>query len=281
MSMYQNALGISLVTLAALAQGCAVSSAETNPAGATAEELHHDTWSNHWIYGGMLPHLDEPAITVSLATHTARVSGLLPRGFAGDLPFYAEPSDENGRTRVTIVYPVATGAHTNGPGSYPDINGLPYVVDNAHAEWGGFPYLEYNHARGLALHGPITHQDQDWRLIRGPVSHGCNRMQGEHVVEVASLIGIDMSRPHLASDHAREQMPVLVTTAVDTFGTQPVDVDYPAMPQVKRPSGAKMFRTWSSDDFPRFVCAYNAQRPLGASHCDYAGQNRLDPVTGE
>ena len=228
----------------------------------------------------MLPHLDQPTITVSLATHTARVSGLLPLGFDGPLPFYAEQAAESGRTRVTIVYPVATGAHTNGPGSYPDINGLPYVVDNAHAEWGGFPYLEYNHARGLALHGPITHQDQEWRLIRGPVSHGCNRMQGEHVVEVANLIGIDMSRPHLASDRVHERISVLVSAAIDTFDGQPVDVDYPATAGVTRPVGAKMFRTWSSDDFPRFVCAYDAQRPLGPSHCDNAGQNRLDPVTG-
>jgi hypothetical protein len=248
--------------------------------GSSDEDLAYDKTSPKWIYAGMLPSLDAPEITVSLASSTARVTGLLPDDFAGDLPFYAVETQDGARRRLTVVYPVATGAHTNGPGNYQDLRGVPYVVTNAHAEWGGFPYLEYNHPRGLALHGPITHQDHEWHLIRGPVSHGCNRMQGEHVVEVAQLIGIDMSRPHGVSDVYPIRMPVTVTTSLDSFEGQPVDVDYPALPQVVRPDGARMFSTWSSDDFPSFVCKYDASRPLGASYCDAAGANLKDPLTG-
>ncbi len=282
--MAPRSLGLGLLLISVFAstaalQGCAssVDSAETSD-----DELKYDGGSYKWIYNGPMPALEEPSVTVSLSAHTARVSGFLPASFTGVLPFYAESAIEDGRTKVAIVYPIATGAATNAPGSYKDIIGLPYVITNAHAAWGGFPFLEYNHPRGIALHGPITHEDAEWRLIRGPVSHGCNRMQGEHVVEVARLIGIDMTKPHLSSERDPVRMPVKVSFDVDTWQGQTVDVDYPAMASVKRPPAAtsKMFKIWESIDLPRMVCKYNKTRPLGANHCDYAGTNKYDVASG-
>jgi len=65
------------------------------------------------------------------------------------------------------------------------------VPSNEKATWGGFPFIPYN--RGIAFHGPITAADGQWKLIRGAVSHGCQRMQGEHATELANLIGVDTS----------------------------------------------------------------------------------------
>jgi hypothetical protein len=251
--------------------------------------------SQKWIYVGMLPKLDAPSITVSLKAHTARVTGLLPKGFAGQLPFYAVQSpDANGRTRVTVVYPVATGKvdpstgkAPAGPGKYARLYAVPFTPTNEKAPWGGFPFMTYSPGRGLAFHGPITSVwdaelgEWEWRLTRGPVSHGCQRMQGEHVVELANLLGIDMSKPHSAGESKVIDLPVTVSTDYDMFEGHLVDVDYPALASVVRPKGdVKMFPTWDSNDFPRWVCAYDAKRPLDAHHCDAAGPNTRDPLTG-
>src|SRR5438876_577270 len=70
--------------------------------------------------------------------------------------------------------------------------------------WGGFPFIAYN--QGIALHGPITSKDNAgtpdmsvWYLRRGAVSGGCNRMFGEHVVEVAHMIGANMRKVYDAN----------------------------------------------------------------------------------
>ena len=247
--------------------------------------------SNKWIYNGMLPALIEPSIVVSLAGHTARVTGFLPNGYSGALPFYATEAMVSGRRQVTVVYPVATGATTNAPGMYPDIRGLPYVpyAPNSSGDyipWGGFPFLEYNHRRGIAFHGPITHgvtaTGVEWLLKRGPVSHGCNRMQGEHVVELAHLLGLNMAVTHVAGEARSIRVNVNVIEGYDSVGGQSVDVNYPRVAGAVAPTGAvRMFRTWSSNDFPRWVCAYKSARPLDANHCAYEPAARLDPLTGE
>lgn len=239
--------------------------------------------SPKWIYTGLLPHLEDASVTVSLSAHTARVTGLLPDGFAGDLPYYAEVIWKEGRGELSVVYPVATGAKTNGPGEYPDIRALAWTPTTEKAAWGGFPFLEYNHKRGLALHGPITAKDGEWQLKRGPVSHGCNRMQGEHVVEVAHLLGIDMGVPHKASEQFELDVPVHVSHDVDVWEGHRVDVDYPVLSGVKRPEGedVKMFRTWDSRKMPTIVCPYDKTRELGADHCEAYGPDTVDVVTGE
>lgn len=252
--------------------------------------------SQKWIYLGRMPKLDQSEIVVSLAGHTARISGLLPTDYAGELPFYVEPEPAaGGRTRVHVVYPIATGAvdpstgkAPAGPGTYNKLYAVPYTPTNEAATWGGFPFMKYHASRGLAFHGPITSVfnaemgEYEWRLKRGPVSHGCNRMQGEHVVELAHMLGMDMSQPHKSGDTAQLPVKVVVQQAYDTaFGGQ-VDVDYPALASVRLPSGnVHKFKTWDSTDFPRWVCAYDKNRPMDAHHCDSVGEDRRDAKTGE
>jgi hypothetical protein len=274
--------------------GCAASGpASEEPDAFDLGELRYGSMrdSNKWIYNGMLPALLEPSIVVSIAGHTARVSGYLPAGFSGPLPFHAVETSDRGRRRITVVYPVATGASTNAPGSYPDIRGLPYVpyAPNSNGEWipwGGFPYLQYNHRRAIAFHGPITHgvtaTGVEWLLKRGPVSHGCNRMQGEHVVELAHLLGLEMNVPHSASEGRAVRVSTQVLEGYDVLDGRAVDVNYPRTAGAVAPTGpVRMFRTWWSSDFPRWVCAYKAGRATDSNHCAYEPANRLDPATGE
>lgn len=253
--------------------------------------------SQKWIYQGPMPKLEQPAIVVSLKSHTARVTGLLPASFTGNLPFYAIPSTEpSGRVRVNVVYPVATGAvdpstgkAPMAPGHYSTLWGVPFTPTNDKAAWGGFPFMKYHASRGLAFHGPITSQrnaetgDWEWHLIRGPVSHGCERMAGEHVVELAHMLGMNMAGPHKSGDTATMSVSVDVITEWDQLNGKFVDVDYPALASVKRPKAAErtLFPTWDSNNLPNLVCAYDASRPLDGHHCDNVGLVKQDLTTGE
>jgi hypothetical protein len=74
----------------------------------------------------------------------------------------------------------------------------------------------------------------------------------------------------------------VVSKDFDTFEGKLVDVDYPALPSVERPTGnVHMWKTWDSRDFPRWVCAYDKNRPLDAHHCDVEGEARRDAATGK
>lgn len=252
--------------------------------------------SQKWIYQGSMPRLETPSIFVSLKAHTARVTGLLPESYDGVLPFYAIPKQlSSGRTQVTLVYPVATGAidpstgeAPMGPGTYPRLFAVPFTPTTDKAAWGGFPFLKYHATRGLAFHGPITSSrnadtgDWEWTLLRGPVSHGCQRMMGEHVVELSHMLGMGMDQPHKSGDKATIELPVVVSTQFDEFEGQFVDVDYPALPAVQRPTtNARVFPTWDSRNLPQLVCAYDAGRPLDGHHCDDVGLIKQDVVTGK
>ena len=252
--------------------------------------------SQKWIYQGALPVLDAPSIFVSLKAHTVRVTGLLPADFdKQQLPFYALPSDDGGRTRITMVYPVATGASAPStgqapmaPGHYERLFGIPFTPTTDKASWGGFPFLKYHAKRGLAFHGPITSArnadtgDWEWILRRGPVSHGCQRMAGEHVVELSHVLGMGMDRPHKVSDKSTIEVPVEVSTEFDSYEGKFVDVDFPALPAVQRPkTNVAMFPTWDSRNLPNIVCAYDPAIPLDGHHCDNVGLVKQDVATGE
>jgi hypothetical protein len=250
-----------------------------------------------WIYNGILPALESPQVVVSLAGHTVRVTGLLPAGWVKPLPRYAvAETAANGRRRLTVVYPIATANTAGGSknatvGTYPDLRGpvfTPSGIEGNGTPWGGFPYLEYDHGRGIALHGPITWANGRWRLRRGPVSHGCNRMQGEHVVELAHLLGKDMTRPHDVDDGLDLRAPaggwvVKVVADFDRVGGKIVDVDYPAWTGFTRPTGPDVvvYPTWSADELTRFVCAYRASRPAGLTHCDDQPAITTNPLRRE
>lgn len=278
--------------LALVLCGSAVSAGCESENPATYETMEDDLKAGgnpKWIYNGPLPALQNVAITVSLKGHTARVSGDLPANFAGKLPWYVKSDVVAGKTRLTVVYPVATGAtaSSNGPGAYQTIFGIAYVPTTDKAAWGGFPFLKYHASRGLALHGPITAKDGEWKLLRGPVSHGCNRMQGEHVVELAHLLGMNMSLPHKSSEKFTIGVKINVIPDYDLWAGKYVDVDYPAQSTVKRPPADKttVFPTWKSQDLPQVVCAWNPTlwstvAAVNATHCKYAGTNKFDAITG-
>lgn len=284
-ALHRRFLTVSLLALAA-AVGC---ESEDPASYETMEDDLKAGGNPKWIYNGSMPALQNVAITVSLKGHTARVSGDLPASFTGKLPWYVKTEVVAGKTRATVVYPVATGAtaSSNGPGAYQTIFGIAYVPNTDKAAWGGFPFLKYHASRGLALHGPITAKDGEWKLLRGPVSHGCNRMQGEHVVELAHILGMKMNLPHKSSEKFTIAVKVNVIPDYDLWAGKYVDVDYAAQSTVKRPPADKsiLFPTWKSQDLPQVVCAWNptlwsTNATVNATHCKYAGVNKFDAVTG-
>lgn len=267
--------------------GCAADEASPSDEGGafTEDELRKGA-AEQWVYNGTLPHLDQPSVTVSLTAHTARVTGFLPAGHTTPLPYYADALVENGRTKISVVYPVATGAEVNSqPDSYAINRASPWVPSDDHATWGGFPFIPFN--RGIAFHGPITAQDGQWKLLRGPVSHGCQRMQGEHVVELANLIGVDMSTQVFRGTPVTGlNVPVTVLRKTDTWNGQNVDVDYPAQRGVVRPTtNVKMFKAWSADDLATFVCPLNPRdvagtRVIPAGYCARKNHDKFDAAVG-
>lgn len=278
-------LALPLATTATLA-GCAADADLQDPDGDVTEDELRKGAAEQWIYNGTLPKLDEPSITVSLTAHTARVTGLLPRGWDAPLPYYADSVREGDRVRIAVVYPIATGSSVNSQGTSYSINRVsPWVPTNSKAAWGGFPFIPYN--RGIAFHGPITAKDGEWKLVRGPVSHGCNRMQGEHVVELASLIGVDMTTVvHRGDATTGLDVPVTVLRRADEWRGKNVDVDYPAQASVKRPrDNVRMFPSWSADDLAAFVCPLNKRdlagsRTVPPNYCARRYANKIDPAVG-
>jgi hypothetical protein len=288
---------LSLLLLAsAAAVGCAATDegATGSDNGASEDELRQGPNSARWVYNGKLPHLENPSIVVGQTTHTVRITGFLPADYdQNDLPFYtadtATPVD--GRTRIDVVYPIATGASVNHqPNNYLTERVFPRRTDSS-APWGGFPFISYvndiSPMQGIAFHGPITADEGEWKLIRGPVSHGCNRMQGEHVVELAHLIGVDMTTKVWSGDTILRNLKVpvkVIRGSADQWNGQNVDIDYPAAASVRRPTeNVKMFKAWRSEDFPAWVCRINDRNPpnLNAIPADYCTsalglQNRTD-----
>nr|MBP9114359.1 L,D-transpeptidase [Polyangiaceae bacterium] len=206
-----------------------------------------------------------------------------------ELP-HARQTVEGGRTRIDLVYPIATGekaSYVASAGTYKIQDVRPYrpdsVVNNEFGSnlvpWGGFPFINYKN--GIALHGPISSEVsksgglQVFYLRRGKVSHGCNRMLGEHVVEMTHALGLNMRKMYNAgtgysapSDARVVALPLTgeAGAVYDMFGANFIDVDYPtdvSDPGAIRP-GKKvghdrvaMFGSWiasetpDGSDFPR------------------------------
>lgn len=256
------------------AVGCAASDGEH---GTTDEDLASTGHgSDEWFYSGAIPVLDNPEITTSLAGHTNHVTGLLPVGAAPlpDLP-HVKTMQVNGRTQVDVVYPIATAANAGSnskPGTYSFYESMPYRPNGGaytpeagehFVTWGGFPFIAYND--GIAFHGPITDEVSGastdvsvWYLRRGAVSSGCNRMMGEHVTEMANIIGINMHKLYKA---AAQYTPtttakVHVIADYDTYQGKYIDIDYPTDTAAVRPASVKgadnvvMFGSWVATQTP-------------------------------
>ncbi|MEI8259763.1 MAG: hypothetical protein WCJ30_29205 [Deltaproteobacteria bacterium] len=160
--------------------------------------------------------------------------------------------------------------------------------------WGGFPFMAYN--GGVAFHGPITYtvdgtqngeRVYEWYLQRGPVSHGCNRMQGEHVVEMAQLIGVDMHNTWGAGVKTATRAHIVVTRDYDRLPTgAAVDVDYPRTAGAVAPTGVvRMFRTWDGNEMTRVVCSDTRRSPatgqtVAPGYCSFMPANQRDLATG-
>jgi hypothetical protein len=230
--------------------------------------------SDHWLYAGPLRALQDPNVTVSLKGHTAHVIGYLPSGTTlPELPHVKTRPDGN-RTRVDIVYPIATarpGKSNSRPGVYSFYQATPYRPDGMawtqeegehHVTWGGFPFLAYN--QGIAFHGPITSElngSRDasvWYLRRGAVSGGCNRMMGEHVVEMAHVLGVDMRKIYTANRAYTPTTRAKVTAIADydQLDGKYIDVDYATDVGVTRPGvtygrdKVVMFGSWVATETP-------------------------------
>ena len=264
-----------LATLLGFAALACSSEQADEDAAAGDDALSSAAGSDEWFYSGALPTLENPSITASLAGQTNHVTGFLPRGVTiPDLP-HVKTKQVNGRTQVDVVYPIATAApdHDNSsPGTYSFYDAMPYrpngnaytpSLGNHFVTWGGFPFLAYND--GIAFHGPITDQVSEshgdlkvWYLKRGRVSSGCNRMMGEHVVELAQLIGIDMHKVYGAAQHytPTTTAKVKVIADYDQYEGKYIDVDYPTDVGMTRPGVAKgvenvvMFGSWVGTTTP-------------------------------
>ena len=251
--------------LALLLLGCSSASEDVD---VSDDELAQKA-TEEWFYTGPMPALESPHITVSLEGNTVRLTGLLPQNASlPDLP-HVKTMVENGRTRVDAVYPIATaraGKTNSSPGTYHFQLAVPYKPDgiawtpeegNHFVTWGGFPFVSYNN--GIAFHGPITPTRNIagdlsvWVLKRGDVSGGCNRMMGEHVLELATAIGIDMRKSWIANQSFVPKTPatVEVIAGYDTYRGQLIDVDYPTDIGVVRPKGnVVMFGSWVAAELP-------------------------------
>lgn len=249
-----------------------------------------------WVYGGLLPKLDDVKVKVSIRGHTVRVTGFLPSSFKGTVPPHAFEEQIGGRRRVMVVYPIATvdsnyiknngeRASNADPGEYHNVGVYPYNPygiggeQNKNTPWGGFPYIEYERGRNIAFHGPITRYGGLWHLIRGPVSHACNRMQGEHVVEFANLLGISMNRNWTKDDLVPVNTVVEVLPHDDydkitdgALANKFVDVDY--RPETNKisamriyPRNSHMFKTWSAINHPDWICVAESARLGQANPC--------------
>lgn len=291
-----------LVILAGLSAvvgvGCAADATDEDleENGGEDELIKKTGATSHWSYNGLLPELDSAKVTVSLKGHTAHVQGLLPRDFRGRLPFYVKAEEAGSRTRIHVVYPIATvdpnGRFPNGtrtrnpePFDYKVCGGDNFHATNSIGSFGGFPFIQYvcNHRDhdgrlrdGIAFHGPITSKDVSgatyWALQRGPVSHACNRMLGEHVLEMAHIIGFE---------RGVRSTPVKVIAGFDTFKGKVVDVNHPATGW-ERPDDAVVFPMWqavrqradgsTTIDFPKWACE--------TSRCASMPAHGRDPFTG-
>ena len=264
------------VVLGGVGIGCASEIEEEETPVAESEDELRAKADEHWFYTGALPALSDPSVTVSLKGHTVRVRGTVAAGT--EIPTLQRPRDyvrkktlANGRIQVDVVYPTATGeggASREALGSWRVFRAIPYrpngmTVSNSNptphlVPWGGFPFIGY--VGNFGMHGPITDIDNKstpnmnvWYLRRGMVSGGCNRMLGEHVTELAHLLGVSMRKVYEGnrtySDLTRA--PVRVIADYDTYEGKLIDVDYATDVGMTRPRGdVAMFGSWIASETP-------------------------------
>jgi hypothetical protein len=273
MTMSRLTLGLLLATSMIAAAGCAADPASDDN-GSSSEDALTQLADDEWFYSGPMPALQNAKITVSLKGNTAHVTGFVDASVVlpADLP-HVKTKPAGTRTQVDVVYPIATAAagHSNSSaGTYSFYEAKPYRPDGlaytvsagSHfVTWGGFPFLGYND--GIAFHGPITSEingsgESVWFLRRGAVSSGCNRMNGEHVVELAHMLGISMRKTYGANQSYANPSAAKVTVSddYDMLDGKYIDVDYATDTGVVRPGvtygddKVTMFGSWIASVAP-------------------------------
>lgn len=132
---------------------------------------------------------------------------------------------------VMIVYPIAIAdvsqRFNTAAGNHHLVKKTRFKSTNKFGHFGGFPFLMYTY-RGHAFHGPEEQSvnPEFWHLRRGEVSHGCQRMQGEHVLELASLLGC-------SPDTSRRKCPD-PTNEIDDFEYVTVIEEFDIIPRPQR-----------------------------------------------
>jgi hypothetical protein len=256
-----------LVPMSVTTTGCAVEEEDEAP---MSEDDLQAKQEDHWFYTGEMPALVNPKLTVSLKGHTVRVNGTLPAGTVlPDLPHVRKAADGS----INVVYPIATaaaGSSNSREATYSFYNAKPYrpsgIATNSsgtsYVPWGGFPFLGYNN--GIAFHGPITATKDAasvWFLRRGRVSHGCNRMNGEHAVELAHILGLPMRKIYPGNTEvpmpsSMKNSTVKVIADYDMLDGKFIDVDYPTDTGTVRPGKVHgdlkvvMFGSWIATETP-------------------------------
>ena len=145
---------------------------------------------------------------------------------------------------VMILYPVSVAApgYNTAAGNWRiELKSVSRPNDDK-GDFGRFPFLKYTW-QGHALHGPITGDRQQnlWTLRRGRVSHGCNRMEGEHVVELSALLGCP------ASGIGRCTTPNERVTVLEDFDYLP-DPDHPGHQTGIIDDYAEIYAHWVAPD---------------------------------
>src|SRR5688572_8910554 len=137
--MARSFFALPLLLLMAACAGETTTDEEINGDDDVTEDQLRKGAAEQWVYNGTLPHLEEPTLTVSLTAHTARVTGYVPAGWSTPLPYYADSVASGGRTKIAVVYPIATGSEVNSQGTNYSISRVsPWVPTNSKAAWGGF-----------------------------------------------------------------------------------------------------------------------------------------------
>jgi hypothetical protein len=189
---------VSLLSLVALAAGCADGLPGEDPELGTGEGVDYDQDNPnaplddgkadlpHYAIPTDLPMLVAPEIIVSLDGLTVH---LFDRATGFQAVYPAGVGMKNSRgVSITPTGHFKTGASSNDSWWYAPRRTVPDY-------FGGFPFLRTTArnsagANTYALHGPITSE-----LIRGYVSHGCVRMRGDDIVRLFWMVKTHPSTP--------------------------------------------------------------------------------------
>jgi hypothetical protein len=167
---------------------------------------------------------------------------------------------------VMIIYPVSIAApgFNTAAGNWRIESKNVSRPNDQMGDFGKFPFLRYTY-QGHAFHGPTTgdRESDVWALSRGRVSHGCNRMEGEHIVELSALLGCPASGRGVCSA-ANERV-----TVMEEFDYVPDPLVGPHRTG-KVDDLAEIYRNWVVVDVANFPRDASAPLPPGVRYSDQA-----------